>query len=560
MKLIRPEILKVLNDIVQDKNEIGLKLDSSISDMIKPLLALLETSSQQNQIKILSLLETTFKKYPNTLKSSLEEIVQILLNLTIQKRLILYVYNIFINMLPLFDESLINKILDHIESKFSESSIDNFFLTSIFEFTSMACQKIPKKTLIEKVKKYSPKMKELNENMSYYFSIIICNSGEEKKFLNSALSQLSSLNDQKEIETVLYLIGNICENSKENNDEFLDKLEKLKSTLGIKSDAISEIIGKIGANNPIEFVNKLISQKQEHDSHVALKEFLSLIKKRKINVTDANMNGLIDWLLKTPKLEEEQINKYVGTCIGLVVCLNKQLVDVYIQLVKSNIEFKKSALLSGAKEILKTRKDLPEKTLKELYEIILEGIKDKDRLIKEHSMQALNSLQINYPLDLRNFYLKEDIRRIVHQSCRIDKAYVKEIDFGQDKLTEDKGVGIRKASLDIETFMIDNYPNKLSLGESIPLIMDCLLDTENYLKDMAYKDLTKIAKFNSGAFSPFGGLFIDTLFKVWKTLGLEESKRAFSINVKNIFEELGNVESITGNARYGNIVKEINQH
>jgi hypothetical protein len=272
------------------------------------------------------------------------------------------------------------------------------------------------------------------------------------------------------------------------------------------------------------------------------------------------MNGLIDWLLNTPKLEEEQINKYVGTCIGLVVSLNKQLVDGYIQLVKSNTGFKKAALLSGAKEILKTRKDLPEKTKNGLHEIILEGIKDKDRLIKEHSMQALNSLQTNYPLDLRSMYLKEDIRKIIHQSCRIDPAFVREINLGSDKIVEDKGVGIRKAALDIETFMIDAYPNKLILGESIPLIIDCLLDTENYLKDMAYSDLTKIAKYNSGAFSPFGGLFIDTLFKVWKTLAIEESKRIFSINVKNIFEELKDVESITGNPRYGMVVKEINQH
>ena len=179
---------------------------------------------------------------------------------------------------------------------------------------------------------------------------------------------------------------------KENHDELLTKLEKLKSTLGIKSnDAIYEIIGKIGANNPIGFANKLISQTQDRDSHVALKEFLSLIKKRKISVTDANMNGLIDWLLNSPKLEEEQINKHVGTCIGLVASLNKELIDYYIQLVKSNTDFKKSALLSGAKEILKSWKNLPKKTLKDLYEIILEGINDNQRLIKEHSMQALNS-------------------------------------------------------------------------------------------------------------------------------------------------------------------------
>ena len=46
------------------------------------------------------------------------------------------------------------------------------------------------KDLIEKVKKYSPKMKDLNENIAYYFSIIICYSGEEPTFLKEALKQI----------------------------------------------------------------------------------------------------------------------------------------------------------------------------------------------------------------------------------------------------------------------------------------------------------------------------------------------------------------------------------
>ena len=99
-------------------------------------------------------------------------------------------------MLPQFSEVLIKKIFDHIESKFSDSTMDKSYLTSIFDFTNEACKKLNKKTLIEKIKKYSPKIKELNENMSYYFSIIICQSGEETKFLDSALNTLSSLKDQ----------------------------------------------------------------------------------------------------------------------------------------------------------------------------------------------------------------------------------------------------------------------------------------------------------------------------------------------------------------------------
>ena len=371
-EMLRPEILRILNDIVQDKNSLGLKLDGAILELKKPILSLLETSSPQIQIKILILLETIFKKYPKSLKSSIEEITNKLLELKIQEGLILYVFNILKNMLPLFNESLINKILQYIETKFSESVMDNSFLTSIFEFTQLACKKIPKKDLISKVKKYSPKMKELNENMCYYFSIIVCNSGEEQKFLESALNALNGIKDQNQIENVLELIGDICENSRENHDELLPKLEKLKTTLGSKShDSISEITGKIGANNPIGFVNNLISLKQDQDSRVALKEFLNLIDKNKVNITDANINGLIDWLLKTPKLEEEQTNKYVGSCIGLVVRINKQLIDRYIELVKQNTGFKKSSLLNGAKEIFKSKQDLSQSTLNSLYEIII---------------------------------------------------------------------------------------------------------------------------------------------------------------------------------------------
>ena len=91
-------------------------------------------------------------------------------------------------------------------------------------------------------------------------------------------------------------------------------------------------------------------------------------------------------------------------------------------------------------------------------------------------------------------------------------------------------------------------------------MIECLLDTEDYLQAIVYSDLTKVAKINPSAFSPFGGMFIDTLFKVWRTLRIEESKRIFSVNVKNIFEELKDVESITGNPRYDMVVQEINKH
>ena len=37
---------------------------------------------------------------------------------------------------------------------------------------------------------------------------------------------------KKKIETILELIGNVCENSQQNHDELLSKLEKIKKKIG----------------------------------------------------------------------------------------------------------------------------------------------------------------------------------------------------------------------------------------------------------------------------------------------------------------------------------------
>ena len=563
--LIKPEILRILNEIFsKDIKEINLSV--AIEEMQKPLLNLLESSPQQIQIKILILFDTFFKKYPNALKKYTEALVDKLLKIKIKEGVLLYLFNIFKNMFSFLNESMIKTIFEYIEIKFNESTMDNSFLTSIFDFTRLGCNKLQKKDLIEKVKKYSPKMKDLNENIAYYFSIIICYSGEEPTFLKEALKQIEILGNntenQKQLETVLNLIGDVCENSQQNHDDLLTELEKLKKKLGNKiSDSVSKIEGKIGVSNPIGFIKKLTSKPQDQNSRVSLKEFLNLIEKKNIRITDANIDGLISWLLNTPKLEEENINKYVGTCIGLIAKLDNDLVNKYINLLKENTGFKKSSLLNGAKEILKSKLTFPEKIIKPLYDQIIESIKSKERLIKEHSLQALSYMQFKDPKSLLAFYLVPENRKIIGESCKTDKAYIKEADFGNgNKIVEDGGKGIRQAALDIETFMIVNYPNKIILEEIIPLMIECLLDTEDYLQQIVYNNIIRLAKLKPTAFLPFGGKFIETLFPVYRALKIEESIRNFAMNVKKIFEELKDVESVTGHPKYGAVVETISKY
>ena len=77
---------------------------------------------------------------------------------------------------------------------------------------------------------------------------------------------------------------------------------------------------------------------------------------------------------------------------------------------------------------------------------------------------------------------------------------------------------------------------------------------------MVYSNLIKLAKIKPTAFLPFGGKLIEILFPVFKSLRIEESKRNFSINVKNLFEELKEVESVTGHPKYNAVVEEIKKH
>ena len=101
-------------------------------------------------------------------------------------------------MFSSLNENMIIKIFDYIENKLNENALDISFLSSLFDFARLGCNKLQKKDLVAKVKKYSPKMKELNESMAYYFSIIICYSGEEPSFLENAIKQIEALGNNSE--------------------------------------------------------------------------------------------------------------------------------------------------------------------------------------------------------------------------------------------------------------------------------------------------------------------------------------------------------------------------
>ena len=559
-EMIRSDVLTALNNIANNDND--LKLNDVFKLLKDVILNILTSAPIQIQTKTLVLLESIFKKYPKSLLNNVGEIAKKLFELKNQESLIVLIFNVFKNMITWIDAKLIKSIYTYIDTSLQSMNVEKSSLKSLFEFVKLSCQKLGKKELINIVKDYTSKFKNLNENLSYFVSILICYSGEEKKVLETLFTYLSSTKDDKEIVNFLLLIGNICENSTEEHDDLITQLEKLKSKLSNRAnDTISKTTGKIGANNPNAFITKIIKEKPNQGNLTAMKEFLELIAEKGKEISENDSNNLVNWLISTPNLKDEYTNKYVGLCAGLLICANQKLIIQYINLLKEKSGEQKSSLLNGLGVVLKSKKKIDDNSLNELIEIIISGLKQTDRLIKEHSIQGLNSLKYEYKDNLLNFYRTDDTRCLILKSCEIDKNFIKEADFGGgNKIIEDKGIEIRKAAYEIVTFIIDKFPNKINFQETVPLMINCLMETEDYLQNVVYSNLAKLAKLNPSSFSPYGDLFIDTLFKVWKRIKIEESKKNFSVNVKKIFEEVKDVQSITGNPRYDMVVQEINKH
>ena len=559
-EMIRPDVLTVLNNIVIGNNY--LKLDAALK-LLKPMIFNILTSAPvQIQVKTLILLESIFKNYPKSFSSDVPEISKKLIELKNQENLINNIFNVFKTMINWIDTQLIKNIFTYIDTNLQSMDVEKNLLKPLLEFTKLSCEKLDKNDLINLVNNYEPKFKTLNENLSYFVSILICYSGEEKRVLEKLLSYLNSTKDDNEIVNILLLIGNICENSTEKHDDLISQLERLKSILDSKvNDLLSKTTGKIGSNNPETFIAKITKEEQNQDNLIAIKEFLELIAEKGKKISEDYSNNLINWLISYPNLKDEYTNKYVGLCDGLLIRSNPNLIKLYINLINTTKAEQKSSLLNGLGVILKSKKKLDDDSLTEIINTIVLGLKENDRLIKEHSIQGLNSLKFEYKETLSNLYLKDDIRILIHKSCEIDQNFIKEADFGGgNKITEDKGIEIRKSAYEIVSFIIDKYPNKINFQEVIPLMINCLMETEDYLQNIVYSNLVKLAKLNPSSFSPYGDLLIDTLFKVWKRIKIEDSKKNFSVNVKKIFEEVKEVQSITGNTKYDMVVQEINKH
>ena len=128
-------------------------------------------------------------------------------------------------------------------------------------------------------------------------------------------------------------------------------------------------------------------------------------------------------------------------------------------------------------------------------ELMLNSRSDYSELKQKYANTQLKNISINFGFPSRKsykyknsllaFYLVQENRRFIGESCKTDKTYIKEADFGNgNKIVEDSGKSIRQAALEIQTFMIVNYPNKIIFEEIIPLLIECLLDTEDYLQQI----------------------------------------------------------------------------
>ena len=168
--IIKPKILSMLNKIIDSPNK--LPLEKPISQFKKLLIDILKSSPLHIQFSALGLLETIYKKYPNSFKGDEKLFVDCLLNMKSEENLISAIYNVLKQMKNILSPTLLEYILKTTANKTNSLQISGNQLDSLFEFTKLSCTQVPPKQLQLIINNYKKDLKVLKPNTLYFISII----------------------------------------------------------------------------------------------------------------------------------------------------------------------------------------------------------------------------------------------------------------------------------------------------------------------------------------------------------------------------------------------------
>ena len=553
--IIKPKILSMLNKIIDSPNK--LPLEKPISQFKKLLIDILKSSPLHIQFSALGLLETIYKKYPNSFKGDEKLFVDCLLNMKSEENLISAIYNVLKQMKNILSPTLLEYILKTTANKTNSLQISGNQLDSLFEFTKLSCTQVPPKQLQIIINNYKKDLKVLKPNTLYFISIIACACEEENNFIKIALDNLLSSKDEQVIKNALILIGDICENSKNKHNELIQILEsKLETFKDEHQNLINVAIGKIGLNDPSSFIQKIINSKPSISIFTSLKQFLTLISEKKINLSDKDYETLFVYLNNDKLFDNNELSNICGECLGLIAEHNEKYIPLFIKGLNGNLNSKK-VFSYGIKFILGKKNEISKQSLELLIPKLIEGLNDDDLTVKENSFNSLLMAAHNYSEDIRHKYneLMENFK-IYH---KVNKDWIQIADFGAGmKIINDKGIGIRKAVFATIKIFVDNFGSKINVSETIQILINGLTDNED-IQTTVFGCIIKLAHMFKSAFVSHVDNLCDTLKGVFDKIKSDETKKDFCENVKRLFDELKDEHDISENPKFVNLNEEISK-
>ena len=553
--IIKPKILSMLNKIINSPH--NLPLVKPISQLKKLLIEILKSSPLHVQFSSLSLLESIYKKYPESFKGDEKLFVDNLLNMKNEENLISAIYNVLKQMMKILSPTLLEYILNKTAEKSNTLQISGNQLDSLFEFSKLSCTKVPEKQLQIIINNYKNDLKNLKPNSLYFISIISCACGEENNLIKIALNNLSSSKDEQEIKNALILIGDICENSKNKHNELIQTLEsKLQASKDEHKNLINVAIGKIGLNDPSSFIQKIINSNPSISIFTSLREFLTLISEKKINLSDKDYETLFTYLNNDKLFENNEINNICGECLGLISENNEKFIPLFIKGLNGNLNSKK-VFSYGIKFILGKKNEISKQSFELLIPKLIEGLNDNDLTVKENSFNGLLKAAHNYNEYIKNKY--HELMEIFKVYHKVNKDWIQIADFGAGmKIINDKGVGIRKAVFATLKIFVDNLGSKINVSETIQILINGLSDNED-IQTTVFACIVKVAHMFKSAFVSHVDNLCDKLKGVFDKIKSEETKKDFCENVKRLFDELKDEHDISENPKFVNLNDEISK-
>lgn len=524
------------------------KVDGKIKLIIDHILNV--SMKQNNQIKNQSLnffiiFISNCKNVMKTMNKELDKLKSILPDLLTKESESL-ISNIvdLLNMIYLDSDiseqnasSLLSKILDLLENEFV-CDLSNLF--NIIIKTTKSLKLESSKKMLSNAFVYKENGK-LNNKKSKAIALIAKTIGTEEDIIKSCLDNIDQIIKNKvsdDIKESYYLdiLSETCILYKYNG--IFEKVNKWLLTIKDESKMhYAKCLGKISCFST-DLLIKSIDPKLHSYFVIALKESLiELIHQKKIMKVNLDKNqiaGLFEYMKKNISSNDLKIKSMASECIGIISVLDSSFVEKILELMNSNSENDISGALIGLKQIYHS-KEFDYEKLDKLITNHIKCLKDESNFnIKQNAYSSLTNLLSEFSKHvLENKEYRKTLFESFASNYLVNKDLIETYDLGGGvKITNDKGLIIRKSIYTCINYILDTYPS--NIDDWLKMILHGLNDNEE-IKSIAFSNLNKIAAYSAHSFIPKINEVIDILKKIFENL-VEKSKS----NKENDLKALSN--------------------